>query len=146
MDNDFWVDAQEIHKIIDDAPVVIVRFSTVSQRMLIDSRCGPEDPPVISLVGRVRGPEQRFRELRQARPRMTVPDEIMSFQWPRPVMSFVRGGTMEHIIERFAELGFPDAETQVRRTFHELMLRERRELFQALRGEGYQTLWERKPS
>lgn len=146
MDNDFWVDVQEINKIIDESDIVIVRFTTVSQRLLIDARCRPEDPPVIRLVRRVGSGQERFRELRAARPHLIVPDEIMSFMWPRPATAFTRSGAMEHIIQRFTGLGFPDTEAQVRRVLQELVLRERRELFQAVRGEGYQTLWERQHS
>ena len=146
MDNDFWVDAQEIHRIIDESDVVIVRFTTVSLRMMIDTRCAPHDPPVVRLVPRAGSSEERFRELRNARPGLPVPNEIMSFLWPRPVSSFARSGTLERILLRFSVLGYPETEAPVRRTFQDLVQRERRELYQAVKGEGYQSLWERRPS
>ncbi|MBI4498864.1 MAG: hypothetical protein HY689_13310 [Chloroflexi bacterium] len=101
---------------------------------------------MVRLVPRVGSAEERFRELRAARPHIPVPDEIMSFMWPRTVLAFARSGALERISQRFRRLGFPETEKQVRRAFQALVREERQELVRALRRDGYESLWERRPS
>ena len=145
MDMDFPIDMPEVMNIVDTSDVVIVRFTTVAKRLLLDFRGGAGDPPLIRLVRRVRSPEERFRELRRLRPGVQVPDQIMSFHWPKDVSSFQRLGVLDRIMERAQRTGHPSDE-QCRTAYAELLELERSELMAAVRGGGYQTLWERQPT
>jgi len=143
MDMDYPVDLPEVLEIVDSADVVIVRFSTVPKRLLLDFRGSASQPPLVRLVRRVRSAEERFRELRRLRPGVDLPDQIMTFHWPKDVSSLERLGVLSRIADKARRTGHPDIETQCVQVFDELLALERDELVAAVAGEGYQTLWER---
>lgn len=143
MDMDYPVDLSEVLDIVDSSEVVIVRFSTVPKRLLIDFRGSANEAPLVRLVRRARSAEERFRELRRLRPGVELPDQIMTFHWPKDVSSLQRLGVLSRITDKARRAGHPDIETQCRRVYDELLALERDELVAAVNGEGYQTLWER---
>jgi hypothetical protein len=148
MSNDFGIDLDEIFKVIDTADVLIIRFQSIAdQRLLVDARSSPVDPPLLRLVPRASSVEERFRNLKQLRPRFPLPDKIMSFQWPRQhVETLATAGVWERIVRRMAASGHPGMQQMCEQVWRELLTAERREVFAAIRGgEGYETLWERRP-
>jgi len=146
MDNDYELDFGEIIETLRTAEVVTVRFLTISERLLIDNRHSEVDPPLVKLVPRVRSAEERFRSLKQLRPRFHLPEKITSISWPKHVHSLVDHGVWSAIIERIAEAGFPQAAQQCEEVLGELLRLEQQEVRNAILGEGYQSLWERNPS
>lgn len=144
MDGDFGLNLPEIIDIIDHAEVVIVRFALLDKRLLIDARSDGVEGPLIKTVPRVRSVEERFRNLREIRPRFPLPDKIMSFFWPRYVQSLETTGIWKRIEKRLLEQGYGETQEACRTAFEELLKTEEQELKAAIRGEGYQTLWERK--
>src|SRR5438067_2163361 len=81
--DDLGFDLAPILNAIDTADVLIVRFPFFDKRLLIDVRPSEVDPPAVQLVAQASGIEERFRSVKQARPRLPVPERIVSFQWPR---------------------------------------------------------------
>lgn len=146
MDNDYELDFGEIIETLRTAEVVTVRFLTISERLLIDNRHSEIDPPLVKLVPRVRSAEERFRSLKELRPRFHLPDKITSISWPKHVHSLVDHGVWSAIVERMVEAGFPRAAQQCEQVFEELLRLEQQEVRNAILGEGYQSLWERNPS
>lgn len=144
MSNDFGIDLDEIFKVLDTADVLIIRFQLVDQRLLIDARHTELDPPLVKLVPRAGSVEERFRSLKQLRPRLPLPDKIMSFQWPRHVRLLADAGVWERIVARMTASGHPKMHEMCDNVWRELLIAERREEIAAIRGgEGFQTLWER---
>jgi hypothetical protein len=146
MDNDYELDFGEIIETLRTAEVVTVRFLTIGDRLLIDNRYSEIDPPLVKLVPRVRSAEERFRSLKELRPRFRLPEKITSISWPKHVHSLVDQGVWSTIAERVAEAGSPQAARQCEEVLEELLQRERQEVRNAILGEGYQPLWERNPS
>lgn len=144
MDYDIPIDLAEIHKVIDTAGVLIVRFSTLEKRFLIDNRYSPLEGPIVRVVNRARSMEERFQELRAMRPRFPLPEEIMTFFWPKHVASLERLGILERIIARFISMGYPEMEDRCKEAYHQLIQEEHQELIAAIKGQGYESLWERK--
>src|SRR5438105_1267438 len=98
MSSDFGIDLDEIYQVIETAEVVIIRFQMpVDRRLLIDARSADGDPPVVRLVPRASSVEERFRSLKQLRPRLPLPDKIMSFQWPRHVRVLEEAGVWSRV-------------------------------------------------
>ncbi len=145
MSNDFGLDLDEILKVVDTADVLIIRFQIVSdKRLLVDARTTELDPPLVKLVPRAGSVEERFRSLKQLRPRLPLPDKIMSFQWPRHVEVLAAAGVWEHIVRRMAGSGHAGMQEMCDAVWQELVTAERREVIAAITGaDGYQTLWER---
>jgi hypothetical protein len=142
---EFGLDLQEVRRVIDTADVIIVRFRRLEPRLLIDSRHSEIDGPLIKLVPRAQSVEDRFRSLKQLRPRFPLPDRITSFEWPHHVSLLQSTGIWEHVEQRLTAAGGEPAGDRAKAMLRELLTAERREEIAAIRGgDGYQTLWERK--
>ncbi len=143
MDMDYPVDLAEVNDIVNTADVVLVRLATVRKRMLMDFRHNQYTKPMVRLVNRSRSPEERFRELRRLRPGLEVPDQIMTFFWPKSVTALRDTGVFNHILDKAVSFGYPEMGEEFKQLFQELLELERAELEAAVEGEGYQSLWER---
>lgn len=143
MDNDFDLDHDEIIRTIDSAEVVTFRFVVVSERLLFDTRSSEIDPPLVKLVPRATSVQDRFRALKQLRPRFKLPKNISAIWWPKSIDSLVNSGVWGAIVKRVASAGFSEVAKEYEGVLEELRAAERKELHNALTGEGYQSLWER---
>jgi hypothetical protein len=129
--------------VIDTAEVLMVRFAIIEKRLLVDTRHDAQDGPLIALVPRVGSVEERFRHLKELRPRFPLPERIMSFMWPRHVALLERSGVWQRIVDRLVSLGHPDMAERCQSVFKELVDEEKGEVVAAIRGGGsYQSLWE----
>lgn len=146
MDMDYPIDLAEVMQILTTSDVIIIRFATVEKRLLLDFRANEAERPMIQLVNRVSSAEERFRDLRRLRPGLALPDQVMTFHWPKHVASLERLGILQRIIEKFLTIGYPDMEATCRQVYQDLLTLERAELIAAIKGEGYQALWEKKRS
>jgi len=143
MEQDFGLDLEEVSRVVDTADVIVVRFRILEARLLIDARHTEVEGPLIRLVERAQSVEERFRGLKQLRPRLPLPDRIMSFEWPKHVAMLVTAGIWPRVEDRLERAGGPAAREQAARVYQELLAAERREEIAAIRGgDGYQTLWE----
>lgn len=142
MDNDFLPNYDEILRTVETAEVMTFRFVIVNQRLLIDARTNEIDGPLIKIVPRARSVEERFRSLKQLRPRFRVPDKIAAIWWPKYVQSLRTSGVWDVLACRISRLGFPQAVQQCEEVYHELVRLEQEQIRNAITGEGYQALWE----
>ena len=143
MDNDFSLDHEEIIKTIKSAEVLTFRFVVVGERLLFDTRSSEIDPPLVKLVPRATSVSGRFRALKELRPRFKLPKKISAIWWPKSIESMVKTGIWGAIVERIDRAGFSQAAEECGGVLEELRASERKELRNALTGEGYQSLWER---
>lgn len=143
MDNDFYLDYDEIVRTIRSADVVTFRFVIVNQRLLIDNRSSEIDPPLVKVVPRASSVEERFRSLKQLRPRFRLPEKISAIWWPKSIDSLVEHGVWDAIVQRIVEGGFAQAAGECDGVLQELRTLERQEILNAITGEGYQALWEK---
>lgn len=143
MDNDYFLDLNEIIETVRSVDVLTFRFVIVSQRLLVDARCTEVDPPLVKLVPPAASVEERFRSLKRLRPRFRLPEKITSIWWPRYVNSLVEAGIWGALVERLADKGFPEARQRCEQVLQELQELERSEVRSAIRGEGYRPLWQR---
>jgi hypothetical protein len=144
MPDDLGFEIDPILNAIDTADVLIVRFPFFEQRLLVDARSAEGDPPVIALVPQASAIEERFRSVKQARPRLPVPDRIVSFQWPRHVDVMASCGVWQRIVRRLVDSGHAGLERRCEEAWQAMQAAERREVMRAIRGDQrYDTLWER---
>ena len=143
MDNDFLLDYDEVIKTLRGAEVITFRFVTVDQRLLIDNRSSEIDPPLVRLVPRAKSAADRFRSLKQLRPRFRLPEKISAIWWPKFVDTMVERGVWDAIVQRIEASGFPEAARQCEGVLADLRALERQELQNAIQGEGYQAIWEK---
>lgn len=144
MSDDYGVDLDEVHKVIDAAEVLVVRFHIVPKRLLVDFRHNANSGPLVAVVDPAGSVEERFRKIKELRPEFAVPEKVMSFQWPRMLAVLQSSGVWQRIVDRVGMLGGPDATDDCVRAMEELLVEERKEVANAIRGaDHYQTLWER---
>jgi hypothetical protein len=143
MDSDFRIDLAEVNRNLDTAEVVSFYFPLLRKTLLIDNRRSDLDGPMMKVVPMVSTPEERFRSLRQLRPRFPKPESVTIIPWPKYVSSLLRLGVWDHIASRFAEVGDPELMRQCEACLQELLTAERGEIGRAIRGENFQDLWRR---
>ncbi|HLF70749.1 MAG TPA: hypothetical protein VI759_01150 [Dehalococcoidia bacterium] len=139
MEDDLGVDVSEVLSVVNGSEVFVVMFQLFERRLLVDTRNGPNEPPLIRVVDRVRSSEERFRELLRMRPKFPAPERIVAFQWPHSIRTFRESGVWEAIQTRVISLGASEATCLA--VLSELQWEERNEEIKAVRGEEpYRTL------
>ena len=139
VEDDLGVDLSEILNVVNSADVFVVMFHLFERRLLVDARTSEHDLPLIRVVDRVRSSDERFRELMRLRPKVSSPEKIIAFQWPRTVRTLVEAGAWQAISDRLSALGVADSSMLA--VLHELQWEERREEIKAVKGEEpYRTL------
>lgn len=147
MDNDFSVDVDEIAETIRTHDVVIVRFITLGQRLLLDFRATEIDGPLVRLVDPVRNVQERYANLRQLRPRFGDPGKIVAVFWPRFAASLESAGLWGQIAERIIETGHAESVRAAAGMMAEIAELERAHQRAAIRGgERFRTLWSASPA
>ena len=146
MDNDFSIDLVDIAKTVRSSEVIAVRFVSLGHRLLLDFRTSEIDGPMVKVVMPVKSIEERYRHLRQLRPRFGPPEKIVAVWWPRFAGSLETTGIWAEVIERVAASGHVEAVRQAEATLAELIDLERREQRAAVRGDGFRTLWSASPT
>jgi hypothetical protein len=147
VDPDFGLDLDEMGRVFDEAEVVVVRFHVISERLLIDARSAPGDPPLVRLVPPVNSAEERYRYLQRERPGLPLPEHITVVGWPRYVQVLKDTGLWDRIERRLVHEGGPELAQRCSAVFGEVRAAERAEVAAAIRGgEGYESLWERSAS
>lgn len=141
MDNQYHLDYDTILRTVRDAEVVAFRFVTVPMRLLIDNRYSDADPPMVKLVPKAASAEDRFKSLKQLRPRFRLPSKISAIWWPRYVDGLVETGIWGAMTQRICANGFDGVAAECDALLAELRRMERAEMYNAIGGEGYRTLW-----
>ena len=142
--DDYGLDLDEVARVIDSAEVLVVRFAILDKRLLIDARTSENEGPLITIVPKASSVEDRFKALKKLRPRLPLPDKIMSFMWPRQMETFKASGLWQKIEGRLVSLGGEKMLPACQSVFGELEREEKAEVVAAIRGgETYQSLWER---
>lgn len=145
MSDDFGVDLEEVHQVIDTADLMIVRFHILQRRLLVDFRTRSGQGPMMRLVDPAGSVEARFRSIKEMRPQFPYPERVMSFSWPRMMGVLVSSGVWARIVERMVALGGTAAEHECRQVLDQMISEERAEVENAIKGsDHYQTLWERQ--
>jgi hypothetical protein len=146
MDNDFSIDLADIGQTIRSSEVIAIRFVSVGHRLLLDFRASDIDGPMVRVVLPVKSIEERYRELRQLRPRFLPPDKIVAIWWPRFASSLESTGIWSEVMKRVSESGHGEAVRLAESALAELIGLERRQQRDAVRGEGFRTLWSASPT
>jgi hypothetical protein len=142
--DDLGFDLSPILNAVESADVLIVRFPYFDKRLLIDVRRSELDPPVIQLVPQASGIEGRFRSVKEARPRLPVPERILSFQWPRHADTLAASEVWQRIVARIVAAGGEASARRCDETLAQMRAEERREVMRAIRGdERFETIWQR---
>jgi hypothetical protein len=143
MDNDYLLNLDEILQTIETADVVRIRFGLLEKRLLIDNRYSEYEGPLVKVVNRSGSSEESFRSLKRLRPRFPLPEKMTAIMWPKYVSTLQNTGVWDAIVSRVARSGHEDSRRQCDEVLSELLKLEKREIRNAIVGEGFQTVWQR---
>lgn len=143
MDNDYAINLEEIFRTIETAEVLRIRFLLLEKRLLIDNRFNELEGPMLRVVSRAGSSEESFRNLKRMRPRFPLPEKMTAIWWPKYISSLESSGVWSAVVKRVAQSGYNDSVRQCDEIFQELENLERQEVRNAIKGEGFQTIWTR---
>jgi len=146
MDNDYAINLDEIFRTIESAEVLRIRFLLLEKRLLIDNRFNELEGPMLRVVSRAGSSEESFRNLKRMRPRFPLPEKMTAIWWPKYVSSLKSTGVWDAIVRRVDESGYHDSVRQCDEIYNELEALEKQEVRNAIKGEGFQTIWTRSAS
>ena len=102
---EFGIDLDEVRRVIDSAEVLVVRFSTttgdcssIAERTRQMGRSIASVPPVASA-------EERFKALKQMRPRFRSPERILTSSGHGTLVRLAESGIWEYMARRVVALG-----------------------------------------
>lgn len=140
----FEIDIDAVQKNVDEAEVVSLYFPLLRKTLLIDTRTADGVTPLVCLVDMVQDAGERFRSLRRLRPQLPRPQSITLIPWTMRVESLRQTGVWAHLTARLSECGGAESLQSAADCFDELNTLERREIWRALTGEEYHTIWGRR--
>ncbi len=143
MDNDYILNLDEILHTVETAEVVRIRFGLLDKRLLIDNRFSEYEGPMVKVVNRAGSSEESFRSLKRLRPRFPLPEKMTAIMWPKYVTTLQSTGVWSAIVQRITASGHEDSTRQCNEVINELLKLEKREIRNAIVGEGFQTVWQR---
>jgi hypothetical protein len=147
VDNDYNLDMAEISSTIRAHDVVVLRFVTVGQRLLLDFRCSDIDGPAVRIVDPVKSVQERYANLRKIRPRFRDPEKIVMLYWPRFTRSLADTEAWREVNNRLVEAGHPESVREAEQALAELVAAEREHQKSAILGaDGFRTLWSASPA
>ena len=141
MDGTFDVDLDALRSSVLSVEHMLVRFTPISERLLLDFRTTGEEGPGVALLPQVSSFTERLKTIEEARPEFPRPERIYVVSWPLRIASLERLGVLEAIRERLADMDAFDVIGSVDTTFKRLLALERDEISKAISGDGYQTIW-----
>lgn len=145
VDSAYEVDVEGLLRTVQRSDHVIVRFSTLAQRLFVDFRTREGEGPGVFVLPVANTIQERLATIAAARPHFPRPEKLYVMAWPLRVAGLERLGFVEAARQRLASM---DAFEQVRdldRAFRDLQRAEELELRSAITGEGYRTIWPGTP-
>ncbi len=141
MDSSYDVDVEGLLRAVQRTDHVIVRFSTLSQRLFVDFRTRDGEGPGVFVLPSAETIHERLASITAARPGFPRPPKLYVMAWPMRVAALDRLGFLEAARQRLASMDAFDQLRDLDRVFAELVRAEREEMRHAITGEGYRTIW-----
>ena len=141
MDGDFYIDIEETFQRISSAEVITVFFPLLGKTLLADVRTDSDTDPLVRVVQKADGPEDRIRRLQRMRPQFSRPDAIAMIIWSHQLSSLQRCGVIDQIRDRLVLTDRLSAQTQLDESLRMIIELERAEIAKAITGDQYHTLW-----
>lgn len=141
IDGGYEIDIEAVIQNIAEAEVVTLHFPMLRQTLLIDTRCGHLEGPLVRVVPMVKNTEERFASLKAMRPELARPRSITMIPWARSVATLDSTGVWPHVLARLEACGTSETLAEARRAFRQLRSLELVELREAIVGKQYRTVW-----
>ncbi|MSQ30246.1 MAG: hypothetical protein EXR68_07155 [Dehalococcoidia bacterium] len=145
MDSVYEIDLDALLRTVRRSDHVIVRFSTLSQRLFIDFRTREGEGPGVFVLPTATTIQERLASIAAARPHFPRPERLYVMAWPLRVGGLVRLGFLAAARQRLAAMDAFDQLRDLEQAFHDLQRAEQDETRRAITGDGYRTIWPAAP-
>jgi hypothetical protein len=139
-ENGLTLSLDEVREAVGKSDVLILGFLHLAPRVLFDTRPGTGGP-LFRLVSPVRGPQERFAQLRKLRPGLGEPERFVFIQWPLGMQSLVESGVWERIVGHCETAAGPRGAADCEGILSRLRQLDRKEEREAITGDSYRTIW-----
>ncbi len=141
MNGPFDIDLEALRSSVLSVEHMLVRFTPVSERLLLDFRTVGDEGPEVVLLPQVSSFTERLKTIKDARPEFPRPERIHVVSWPLRIASLERLGVLEAIRARLAGMDAFDVIGRVDEAYQRLLELESDEIQKAISGDGYHTIW-----
>ncbi len=141
MDSTYEVDIQGLLGTVQRSDHLIVRFSTLPQRLFLDFRTEDQEGPGVFVLPEASIIHDRLASIAAARPNFPRPEKLYVMAWPLRVAGLERLGFVEAARQRFASMDAFDQVREIDRAVATLGQAEQSEMHRAVTGQGYRTIW-----
>ncbi|MEZ4553208.1 MAG: hypothetical protein AB7L91_09000 [Dehalococcoidia bacterium] len=141
IDGGYDIDIEAVNQNVEEAEVVSFYFPMLRHTLLVDTRCGPDEGPLVCLDAMVDNSAQRYASLHRLRPQLPRPESLTMIPWAHSVDALESTGVWTRVTGRLLECGGTDALLDAGRCLEELRTLELHELRLAIRGPEYRTVW-----
>jgi hypothetical protein len=143
MDSHYEVDVTRLNHIINSYDVLMIRFDLIEKRLLIDLRSHHLAGPMVAVVDGARSLEERMRLIQDLRPDFPPPSGVRILRWPRYIRSLKTLGVWSQLLHRCRTAGYDLIDDELETVYDQLLAEERETMKAVIRGEGYNTVWQR---
>jgi hypothetical protein len=142
-ENGMQIDFDALNQLLERADVLTIGFSLFPERMLVDTRTGTGEGPLIATVGPVASVQERYLWLGQHRPAFGAPHAFSFFVWPHTVRALIEGDVLAPLRRRL-EGAAPGGGQELDAALAQFALLECQAMRDAIQSEeGWATLWPR---
>ena len=141
MDGPQNIDVDGLRASLRSVEHLLLRFTPVAERLLLDFRTREGVGPGVALLPPVDSFAERLRTIERERPGFPRPERIHVVNWPLRVGSLERLKVLDTVRSRLADMDAFDAINSLDATYQRLLEIEREETKRAIEGEGYHTIW-----
>lgn len=140
-ENGVLVDFDEVIKLIENADVFAVGFSSFSERLLVDARSNDNETPLVQVVQAKNSAQERIRWLNRRRPSLGQPQTFSFVSWPHSPAFLLESGMWDLIRDRVGSIADPNVETQCGIALRRLENLDREAMIDLIQGDKCMTLW-----
>ncbi len=146
MDGPIDLDLDGLRSSVATVDHMLVRFTPLAERLLLDFRTHEGAGPGIALLPQVSSFTERIKTIEDARPGFPRPERLHVVTWPLRIASLERLGVLDAIRGRLADMDAFDVIASVNEVYARLLDLEREEIRRAITGDGYHTIWPVEPA
>ncbi len=140
-ENGVLVDFDEVIKLIENADVFAVGFSSFSERLLVDARSNDNETALVQVVQPTNSAQERSRWLNRRRPSLGQPQTFSFVSWPHSPRFLLDSGIWDRIRTRVGSDAEANVETQCGIAFRRLENLDHEAMLDLVKGEKCMTLW-----
>ncbi|NWJ46105.1 MAG: hypothetical protein HXX08_09525 [Chloroflexi bacterium] len=131
---------------IDEAEVMTIFFPNLSKALVVDTRVGLSDKPLVRVMNQVNSMEERMGILEKMRPTLGRVRSIAGIPWTKSIRSLKENEIISRLEKRLQLSGLQPFESKqvCEEAFNKLQEIERNQWADLIKGQSvmYKTIWE----